>query len=227
MSKAATDALVINATKRPNPADKPPPGYSSVGSNWDKFDPVELQSMLLTAVMNNLRTPEEWHYLGRHALPIFLPAFVAATYRLMFDIKPEGGDLDAPQGSFMGVCFMLLRKSLQHPPSSSTCHPQSCLSAPTSLPPPPTPRPHPSCVPCSGNTTAKFAANQNETCMPACYCGACALPVAASIDRVCCCMHVNSLGTLSGCNDQTVASLYNVMRKDALGVTQITCCFCR
>ena len=143
MSKAATDALVINATKRPNPADKPPPGYSSVGSNWDKFDPVELQSMLLTAVMNNLRTPEEWHYLGRHALPIFLPAFVAATYRLMFDIKPEGGDLDAPQGSFMGVCFMLLRKSLQHPPSSSTCHPQSCLSAPTSLPPPPPPAPTP------------------------------------------------------------------------------------
>ena len=141
LSRAATDALVINATKKPTPADKPPPGYSSVGSNWDKYEPLALQSMLLTAVIISLKTPEEWHYLGRHALPICLPTFVAAANRLMFDSKPEGLSHEevAPGGNFTGVCFMLLRKSLLRPPLTFKCHPRSSLNGPTSTHAPHTP----------------------------------------------------------------------------------------
>ena len=122
LGRAAIDALVIHATRTPKVADEsPPPAYSSVGTI--EYGPLQLQSMMLNAALNSLETPEDWQYLGRHALPICLPAFTAAANRLMFQSRSADDERLVEKNAHMRPFFTMLREVLQLALCSFACKP--------------------------------------------------------------------------------------------------------
>lgn len=130
LSKVAVDALVIHATKKPQSVQKAPSGFSSIGCM--EYGSMQLMSMVLNVVLAGIVTQEDWHYVGRHALPICLPMFVASANRLLFNSgSPDDEELlqkNAHMRPFLNLlCESIQQTSLFHrQPGSSMTHQGCC-----------------------------------------------------------------------------------------------------
>lgn len=116
LSKAAVDALVINATRKPQSVEKAPPGFSSVGCM--EYGSMQLMSIVLNVALVSIVTQPDWHYLGCHALPICMPMFVASANRLLFNSgSPDDEELlqkNAQMRSFFDVLCESLQAACSH-----------------------------------------------------------------------------------------------------------------
>ena len=129
LARAAIDALVMGVAKKFDSADKVtwfscayPPGYSPLG--FIDFGSLQLQSMLLGASMKCLETPEDWQYLGRHALPLCLPGWVAAVNTVFVAGSSSAGSKDLVQNNEHSRPFCaLLCEFPQNVPCSFASHP--------------------------------------------------------------------------------------------------------
>ncbi|KAL3131854.1 hypothetical protein ABBQ38_007567 [Trebouxia sp. C0009 RCD-2024] len=137
LARAAIDAVVVGVDKNFGSADKVtwfsdgfPPGYSPLG--FIDFGSLQLQSMLLDATMKCLETPEDWQYLGSHALPICLPGWVAAVNHMFTSSGSSAGSKDLVQNSehsrpFCAVLPYYRRMLPPHPPGLN--YPQGAARA--------------------------------------------------------------------------------------------------
>ena len=131
---------------------KAPQRYSPLGtSHWSEYEPLELQAMLVNAAMNSLRTLEDWQYMGRHALPVCLPPFMAAVQRIMFansvSASLQGVEFTKDVISMMRPFFTILREFARFRfPGKCT---EGCLSRAAATPFPPPPQPAHVCVLCA------------------------------------------------------------------------------
>ena len=112
--------MVNFVTKEYKLGDEPVPGHSSLGtSHLCEYEPLEVQAKLLNAALHSLRTPEDWQYMGRHALPVCFPAFMAVIQRLMLGSSKSAGlqDVEIKKDiiSMMRPFFTILRALAENP----------------------------------------------------------------------------------------------------------------